>query len=311
MRKLLLAAVAVGLLTAPAFAQKTYHFVIVPKAMNNPFFDLARDGCMKRAKELGNVECIYKGPVEHEPATQAQIIQDFITQKVDGLAISVADVASMTKSIEAATAAGIPVITFDADAPGSKRIAYIGTNNKEFGVALGKQLLELRPGGGKYGMVSGGPGAKNLAERVDGVREALKGSKWVEVSGSPTFCNDDPAQAIQQMTDLRTATPDLAAIIPVGGWPMFAPEGFKAFVNQNKKDFSAGKFSLVVADTLTMQLEALRDGYANALVGQRPFEMGEKAMETLLKIKKGEKVPEIIYTGLDVVTKDNVAKFLK
>ncbi|MCK1653286.1 sugar-binding protein [Bradyrhizobium sp. 149] len=310
MRKFLLAGIAVAMMATPAFAAN-YRFVIVPKAMNNPFFDFARDGCLKRAKELGNIECIYKGPVEHEPATQAQIIQDFVTQKVDGLAISVADVAAMTKSIDAATAAGIPVITFDADASGSKRIAYIGTNNKEFGVALGKQLLKLRPDGGKYAIVSGGPGAKNLAERVDGVREALKGSKWAEVAGSPTFCNDDPALAVQQMTDMRTATPDLAAIVPIGGWPMFAPEGFKAFASRNKKDIDSGKFTLVVADTLKMQLELLRDGYANALVGQRPLEMGEKAMDTLLAIKKGEKVPEIVYTGLDLVTKDNVAQMLK
>jgi ribose transport system substrate-binding protein len=311
MRKIILAAVAVTMMAAPAVAQTKYRFAVVPKAMNNPFFDVARDGCMKRAKELGNVECIYKGPIEHEPATEAQIIQDFVTQKVDGLAISVADVAAMTKSIEAATAAGIPVVTFDADAPGSKRIAYIGTNNKDFGLGLGKQLLQLRPEGGKYAMISGGPGAKNLAERVDGVREALKGSKWVEVQGSPTFCNDDSALAIQQMSDLRTATPDLAAIVPVGGWPMFAPEGYKAFVNKNKKDIDAGKLTLVVADTLKMQLELLRDGYSNALTGQRPFEMGEKSMDTLLAIKKGEKVPEIVYTGLDLVTKDNVAQLLK
>jgi ribose transport system substrate-binding protein len=311
MKKLLLATVAVVIMASPAFAQQKYRFAVVPKAMNNPFFDVARDGCLKRAKELGNVECIYKGPIEHEPATEAQIIQDFITQKVDGMAISVADVAAMTKSIEAATTAGIPVVTFDADAPGSKRLSYIGTNNKDFGLALGKQLLQLRPEGGKYAMISGGPGAKNLAERVDGVREALKGSKWVEVSGSPTFCNDDSALAVQQMADLRTATPDLAALIPVGGWPMFAPEGYKAFVNKNKKDIDAGKFTLVVADTLKMQLELLRDGYSNALTGQRPFEMGEKSMDILLAIKKGEKVPEIVYTGLDLVTKDNVAQMLK
>jgi cephalosporin hydroxylase len=68
---------------------------------------------------------------------------------------------------------------------------------------------------------------------------------------------------------------------------------------------------LVVADTLKMQLELLRDGYSNALTGQRPFEMGEKSMDTLLAIKKGQKVPEIIYTGLDLVTKDNVAQLLK
>src|SRR5438045_9076908 len=111
MKKLILATVAVVIMASPALAQTKYRFVVVPKAMNNPFFDVARDGCLKRAKELGNVECIYKGPIEHEPATQAQIIHDFVTQKVDGLAISVADVASMTKSIEAAPAAGSAVVT--------------------------------------------------------------------------------------------------------------------------------------------------------------------------------------------------------
>ena len=76
---------------------------------------------MKRAKELGTVECVYRGPIEHEPATQVQIIQDLITQKVDGLAISVSDVGAATGVIKAARDAGIHVITFDADAPGSAR----------------------------------------------------------------------------------------------------------------------------------------------------------------------------------------------
>jgi ribose transport system substrate-binding protein len=315
MKKVLLFAAAVAALAVPAFAvpasAASYKFIVIPKAMNNPFFDFARDGCMAEAKKLGNVECVYKGPIEHEPATQAQLIQDFITQKVDGLSISVADTASMIKSIAAAKAAGIPAITFDSDAPGSERIAYLGTDNKEFGLALGKMLLKLRPEGGKYGMVSGGPGAANLAERVDGVREALKGSKWVEVSGSPTFCNDDPVLANQQMDDLHTATPDLAAIIPVGGWPMFAPEAYQKFATKYKADIDAGKFTLVVADTLPVQLKFLKDGLANALVGQRPFEMGEKSMDTLLAIKKGEKVPDVIHTGLDLVTKDNIGDFLK
>ena len=172
-------------------------------------------------------------------------------------------------------------------------------------------MQQHRPDGGKYAKVYGGTGAKDRGARVEGVREGRKGSKWVEVQGSPTFCNDDSTLAIQQMTDLRTATPDLAAIVPVGGWPMFAPEGFKAFVNKNKKDIDSGNLTLVVADTLKMQLELLRDGYSNALTGQRPFEMGEKSMDTLLAIKKGQKVPETIYTGLDLVTKDNVAQLLK
>ena len=135
---------------------------------------------MKRAKELGNVECIYKGPMEHEPATEVQIIQDLITQKVDGMAISVADVAAMTESIKAARGRH-PGHHLRCRRAGLHAQAYIGTNNKELGLALGQMLLKVQPHAGQYAMVSGGPAAANLAERVDGVRDVLKartGPRW-------------------------------------------------------------------------------------------------------------------------------------
>ncbi|RYG93964.1 MAG: sugar ABC transporter substrate-binding protein, partial [Alphaproteobacteria bacterium] len=182
---------------------------------------------------------------------------------------------------------------------------------KEFGVALGKELLKAAPNGGTYAVISGGAASPNLALRVDGVREALAGSAWTEVPGSPSFSNDDVSLAVQQAGDFVTANPDLKAIVPVGGWPMFAPDGWKNFVEPNKAKVDSGELALVVADTLPMQLELLRDGYAHALVGQRPYEMGEVAMRTLLALKNGEKVEPIIYTGLDLVTKANVGEFLK
>ncbi len=307
---IVLGTLATMFLGGTVMAQETYTFAVVPKAMNNPFFDLARDGCEARAAELGNVTCLYIGPVEHEATTQAQIIEDLITQGVDGLAISVSDIAAATTVIDRATEAGIAVITFDSDAPDSTRVAYVGTDNKLFGEDLGKLLLQVAPDGGTYGMISGGAAAPNLALRVDGVREALEGSNWTEVPGSPTFSNDDIALAVQQMSDLKTANPDLSAIVPVGGWPMFAPDGWKNFVDQYKADLDSGAFALVVADTLPQQLELLKEGYANGLVGQRPYEMGEKAMDTLLAIVNGETVEEIIYTGNDVVTAENVDEFL-
>ncbi|KKB10790.1 sugar ABC transporter substrate-binding protein [Devosia geojensis] len=313
MKKLIvigLAAMASAMLAGTSLAQESYQFAVVPKAMNNPFFDLARDGCMARAAELGNVECIYIGPVEHEAATQAQIIEDLITQGVDGLAISVSDTAAATTVINRAVEAGIAVITFDSDAADSQRTAYVGTNNKEFGTALGELLLQVKPEGGTYGMISGGAAAPNLAERVDGVREALAGSEWTEVPGSPTFSNDDSALGLQQMGDLKTANPEIGAIVPVGGWPMFAPDGWRNFVDGFKADVDSKALALVVADTLPVQLELLKEGYAHGLVGQRPYEMGVVVMDTLLAIKNGETVEEIIYTGLDRVTAENVDEFL-
>jgi ribose transport system substrate-binding protein len=311
MKRVILAALAALVLAAPTGRAETLKFAVVPKAMNNPFFDLARDGCIKRAKELGTVECVYRGPIEHEPATEVQIIQDLITQRVDGLAISVSDVGALTGVIKAARDAGIHVITFDADAPGSAREAYIGTDNKDLGRALGEMLVKAQPHAGVYGMVSGGPAAANLNERLEGVREVVGKAGWKEVSGSPTYCNDDPALAVQQLNDLTTAHPDLNAVVAVGGWPLFVPEGYRNFFNSNGDRFKSGTLVAVSADTLPAELQLLKEGDVAALVGQRPFEMGEKAMDALLALHGGKPVQQIIYTGVDRVTKDNVGQFLK
>ena len=296
---------------AVAHAAKHYQFAIVPKSLNNPYFDLARDGCMAQAKKLGNVTCIYTGPVQQDAAAEVQTIQDLITRRVDGIAISVADAGSVKRVIKRARDAGIAVITFDADAPGTARQTYVGTDNLALGKMLGQQLVKLHPKPGKYAMISGGPAAENLAQRVDGVRAVLKKAGWTEVAGSPTFCNDDSALGVQQMTDLMTGHPDLAAIVPVGGWPLFTQGAYKGFADAHKQAMDNGTFAVVSADTLPAELAEVQAGQVGALVGQQPFAMGAKAMDVLLALKQGKTVKKIEYVGLDVVTKANVAQFMK
>jgi len=279
--------------------------------MNNPFFDLSRDGCIARATALGNVECVYTGPIEHEPASQVQIIQDLITQRVDGLAISVSDADAAVSVIKQARDAGIAVITFDADSPKSARQAYVGTDNKAMGSELARQLIKLHPKPGTYITQSGGPAAENLNERLAGLNGVLQGAGWKQAPGSPSFCNDDAALANQQLSDMYAANPNADAVVPVGGWALFAPEAYRSFVNAHRKEYDSHKLTLVMPDTLRIEVELLRDGYAEVLVGQRPYEMGEKAMDMLLALKKGQTVPVINYVGLDVVTKANAAQFLK
>jgi ribose transport system substrate-binding protein len=309
---LLLAAVLVVATAGGASAaDKTLRFAVVPKAMNNPYFDLSRDGCLARAKALGDVECVYTGPVEHEPASQVQIIQDLITQGIDGLAISVSDADAVIGVIKQARDAGIAVITFDADSPKSARQAYVGTDNKEMGAELGRQLIKLHPQPGEYITQSGGPAAANLNERLAGLNGVLQGAGWKLAPGSPSFCNDDSALANQQIADLYAANPNADAIVPVGGWALFAPEAYRSFVDAHRAAYDSHKLTLVMPDTLRIEVELLRDGYAQVLVGQRPYEMGEKAMDMLLALKKGQTVPVINYVGLDVVTKANAAQFLK
>ena len=82
------------------------------------------------------------------------------------------------------------------------------------------------------------------------------------------------------------------------------------FVKQYRDEIDVGRFSLVIGDTLRVQLKLLHDGYANSLVGQRQVEIGEEAINALLSLKKGEAVPNIIFTGIDVVNDANVLEFM-
>jgi ribose transport system substrate-binding protein len=109
-------------------------------------------------------------------------------------------------------------------------------------------------------MVSGGPIGANLSERLEGVRGVAGKAGWKEVSGSPTYCNDDPALAVQQLNDLTTAHADLNAAIAVGGWPPFVPEGYRNWGDSNADRFKSGKPVAVAADTLSAELQLLRAG---------------------------------------------------
>src|SRR5579862_7563126 len=119
MKKILLStAIAFGAMPlmmslAISGAQAKYVFALVPKNMNNPFFDQARDGCKKaEAESKGAFECVYIGPGEHGGGEeQVQILQDLIVKKVDGIAVSVSNAAAAAVALEAAKAAGIPVLT--------------------------------------------------------------------------------------------------------------------------------------------------------------------------------------------------------
>src|ERR1700687_366278 len=120
MKKTLIAVAMAGLFGLPGLASAAdgkLVFALVPKNMNNPFFDQARDGCKKAEKEsAGKIECLYIGPGEHGGGDeQVQVVQDLITKKVNGIAVSPSNAPAMAKALERAKAAGIPVTTWDSD----------------------------------------------------------------------------------------------------------------------------------------------------------------------------------------------------
>ena len=329
LKVMLASAVAGGALLAAistASAADPYTFALVPKNTNNPFFDQALAGCKKAEAELkGAVKCLYIGPGEHGGGDEeAQIVADLITKKVDGIAVSPANAPAMANALQGASAAKIPVLTWDSDLlPKDKamRLAYVGTHNYEIGVNIAKLVQQIKPKGGAICIQSGGAAAANHNERMQGIRDTLSGAKsaespgarltgqngWKEVDGCPLYTNDDFPLAVQQMEDILGKYPDLDAFTPTGGFPQFVPDAYEKVASKYKDKIASGALALVVADTLPMQMDLMKKGLSAGQVGQRPFEMGYKAMYFLKDIKDGKAPPaDPTYTGLDVCTPKTV-----
>jgi len=329
MKKLLLGAAGVAALLAfsetAALAQDKPVFALVPKNVNNPFFDQARDGCNLAQEEFGDFECLYIGPGEHGGGEeQLQMVNDLIARRVDGIAVSPSNAPAIATALQGAAEAGIPVLTWDSDLLAEHqdlRIAYVGTKNYDIGVNLAERVMELKPDGGTICIQSGGAAAANHNERMQGIRDTLAGEAsdeapgvrlegqggWTEIAGCPLYTDDDFMRANQQLEDILAREPNLDAFVPTGGFPQFVPDAYRAAVTPHKERIESGALALVVADTLPVQMDLMAEGLSLGQVGQRPFEMGYQTMVFLrqIVIENGENPEDPTYTGLDVCTPEN------
>src|SRR5690606_36641947 len=125
---------------------------------------------------------------------------------------------------------------------------------------------------------------------------------WTEIEGCPVFTNDQSDLANQQMADVFTANPDLDAFILIGGRAQFAPQAYTQVTAQAMDKLESQELVIIAGDTLPPQTQACREGRSHAQVGQRPFEMGQRAPDVMIQLINGEEVDDPLFTGLDVCT---------
>lgn len=295
---------------APMPTTEKYQFALVPKLRDNPVFQLAYEGAQAAARELGDIEVIFQAPERADTAKQIADIESLIAKKVDGIAISCNQGDALVPVINKAIDAGIPTITFDSDAPGSKRITYYGIDSYKAGQKQAELLIEamkslgMEPAG-KVVIQSGVAGAPNLEERIDGVKSVLDDYPDIKLLET-LFCDDDTSKAVAQLEDVLRAHPDLKGMILVGGWALFAeaPGPFSSI--------EPGKVAVIGFDALPAEWDYVRQGYVYALVAQRCWHWGYESMKILHGIvAEGKEYPGFVDSGLDIVTKDNVEEYAK
>jgi ribose transport system substrate-binding protein len=281
-------------------ATPRYRFAVIPKALDIPVFNYARIGAERKARELGNVEVEWRAPDSADQLRQKEILESFITQRVDGIAISTLNGDFLTETINRAMDAGIPVVTWDSDAPKSKRIAFYGVDDYESGRIMGEETVKLLSGKGTVAMITA-LGATNLQRRLDGARDALSkapGIKIVEVYD----IKEDVVRAAEIIATGGRRYPDLGAWVAVGGWPVFTRNALASL--------DPAKTKVVSFDTVASALDLMREGKVQVLIGQKYFGWGSEPVQLLYDIKQGKMPPAtIINSGVDVVTKDNVEEY--
>ena len=275
-------------------------FAIIPKSLDIPVFNYAKVGAEREAATLGNVEVIWRGPESADQLRQKEILESFITQKVDGIAISCLNGDFLTDTINRAIDAGIPVTTWDADAPKSKRLAFYGVDDLAAGRILAEHAVTLLGGKGTVAIITS-VGATNLQRRLDGVKDVLAQHKDVHVVEVYDI-KEDPVHCAEVIASGTNRYPDLGAWISVGGWPVFTRNALAAVPARTK---------VISFDTIPPAPDLLKAGKVQVLLGQKYFGWGSESVRLLADIKAGRMPANpIIDSGVDVVTAANVDQYV-
>src|SRR6476646_3621985 len=225
-------------------------FMIIPKALDIPVFNYAKIGAERQAKEYGNVEILWNAPADADQLKQKEILESAITQKVDGIAISSLNGDFLTDTINKAIDAGIPVVTWDSDAPKSRRYAFYGVDDLASGRIIGEEAVRLLNGKGKVAIITS-MGATNLQKRLDGIKEALAKAPGIQIV--ETFdIHEDSVRCAELMATGTKRYPDLAAWLSTGGWPVFTRNATSVV--------DPAKTKVISFDTIQPALDLLREG---------------------------------------------------
>jgi ribose transport system substrate-binding protein len=307
-----LAALA-GLAGCDSAAKKTKVAFVSNNA--EEFWTIAEAGTKKAAGELG-VEVLFRRPANGTAAEQKDIIEDLVAQGVQGVAISVNDPKNQVNMLNRVVDKGIPVITQDNDAPESKRVCYIGTNNYDAGLAVGKMIKEVMPEGGTIAIFVGKPDPLNAKERRQGVLDELAGTKnapgpkYGKYTLLDTFYDDvDLKVAKDKASTALVQLQNEPHVCLVGLWAYNTPIILSAVKDANKQ----GKVNIVGFDEMENTLLGVKEGYIYGTVVQQPFQFGYESVKLLTELSKGDKsrLPAngIFYIPHVVIKKDNVDEF--
>jgi ribose transport system substrate-binding protein len=249
---------------ATPYHQQDERYILVTTNVNLPYWQEAQAGLADVGKLMG-VKVELTGPASYSPNEELTAFQQAVGQHPAGILLSVSNPQLFKDAIDGAVAQGIPVVCVDADAPDSKRVLFVGTDNFRAGQESGKRMGDLLKGQGSIAIVTLN-GQLNVEERVRGVNEALKKFPGIKV-----------VQTIDDKGDARNAYDALSTLLKSkekidGIIGLEASGGAGAADVLNRLDMT-GKVKIVAFDKDPETLDWIQRGAITATVVQKPYIM--------------------------------------
>lgn len=300
----------------PADAKYTYYWI--SNKANLPLFVQYDYVGMKRiADELG-VRVIVAGPTDFDVPGFIAAVDQVCAQKPSGVSVVGGWDPSLTESVKKCIEQGVPTVVDDGDLPDSGRLAYIGTNWTQVGVAQAKKMMEMLPNGGKIGMMSI-INAGNMREAVAGFKayiDANGGGKYTIVANEDD--KGDAQEAARVTAAILAANPDIAGL---AGFDSESGAGIVTALREAGKN--PGDIKVTAMEQTPDFFKTAKDGWVDGIVVQNRELFIYYAVKTLHDYNTntlksaglsaadgGRPVPDTIDTGVLLVTKDNVDKVL-
>jgi ribose transport system substrate-binding protein len=290
-------------------ADSSIVIAMIAKESANPVFLAARTGAEAAAKELSqkygiDVKVEWLTPPQQDGEVQAQRIRQAVNDGVDAILISCSDAGKVTGAINDAVDRGVTVMTFDSDAPQSKRFAFYGVDDEKTGEEAMADLAKVLGGKGNVAVLAGNQNAPNLQRRVQGVKNEAAKSPGIEIVGVFNHI-ETPQDASAEVVRVDNAYPRITGWVFIGGWPLWT--------HSLLTDPNFARLKVVSVDALPPQLAYVEKGVVPVLLAQSVYDWGHVGVQTIVEKLHDNKTPAnpIIPMELVRVTKDNLGDWAR
>lgn len=275
-----------------------YTIAVVPKSVGLFYWGTVHAGALAAAKKL-HVNIVWKGTeAETDVAGQVNILQDFITKHISGIAFAATDAHGLVGTAQSAAKAGVPVVNIDSGLT-PQAPPLVATDNIAAAAKAADILAQQIGGKGDVALLPFVPSAATSIQRQQGFEQELKKYPNIHLV-AVQYDQSDINTALSEMENILTSHPGLKGVFAAN------EPGVIGTVHALLERGLVGKVKVLGFDNAPDEVNALKSGQIAALIVQNPFKIGYMGVQETLDLIQHKKVPHSVDTGSTVVTKANM-----